>query len=119
MSGARCVRPSGSSDRASSGISAQLGFHLIGRQEIFTSMGDDLIVAGMIDGLDPDQLLAPGRIVMLDMLDQLIFGKARPANQHLGRIGKRRGHVVVIVLVLLGVTVGVAAAVMMQMDMGL
>jgi len=37
-------------------------------------MGDHLLVGGMIDRLDADDFLAPGRIMGAEMLDELALG---------------------------------------------
>jgi len=57
-------------------------------------MGNELLVAGVIDGLDPGQLLAQSRVVMFDIFHQFFLCQTGPANQHFARIRDSRRHVV-------------------------
>ena len=50
----------------------------VGALEIFPGMGHHLLVGGMVDRLDADDLLGPGRIMGLQMLDQLSLGQPGP-----------------------------------------
>ena len=97
---------------------ASLGSQPVGALEVLAGMGDHLLVGGVVDRLDTDDLFAPGRIMGIEMLDELALGQPRSHDQHLAGIGDRLGDLVIIMLVLGGMTVGIAAAVVMQMDMG-
>src|SRR5438552_13343717 len=84
MSGAPCARPSSSSVAANRVTPAP---HAIHGQEVFSGMGDKLLVAGMIDGRHTHQLLPPSRVVMLHMLHELVLCQPGPADQHLSGVG--------------------------------
>ena len=60
--------------------------------EVMPGVGDQLRVARMIDGFDAgDDLRQPGS-VLVDMLDQFVFGIGRPGDQN--RAGVRTIHYV-------------------------
>jgi hypothetical protein len=57
--------------------------------EVMPGMGDELRVARMIDGFDAGNDFHQPGSVPVDMLDQLVFGVARPGNQDSAGIGDR------------------------------
>ena len=57
--------------------------------EIMPGMGDELRVARMIDGFDAGDDLHQSRRVLVDVLDQRVFGIAGPGNQNRAAVGDR------------------------------
>jgi hypothetical protein len=82
-------------------------------------MGDDLHVGRLVEGFRPRQLLPLSRITKPDMLDQLVLGLAGTANQDFARVGQGFGDPMVVMLIFLGMAVGDAAMVVIQVNMGL
>jgi hypothetical protein len=78
---------------------ASLGPQPVGALEVLPGMGDHLLVGGVVDGLDTDDLFAPGRVMGIEMLDELALGQSWSDDQHLAGIGDRLGDLVIIVLV--------------------
>lgn len=82
-------------------------------------MDDDLLVGRMVEGFRPRQLFRQAGSRNPTCLTSSFLARPGTANQDFARVGQSLGDPMVVMLVFLGMAVGDAAVVVMQVNMGL